>query len=103
MNHKALIKNGIVINPAEAGKDQKKETDEILDLRLEDGVIVEVGANLAARADETIFDASGLWILPGFVDIHTHLRDFEQSDSEDIESGTRAAAAGGFTTVLAMA
>jgi dihydroorotase len=103
MNHKALIKNGIVINPAEAGKAQKKETDEILDLRLEDGVIVEVGANLAARADETIFDASGLWILPGFVDIHTHLRDFEQSDSEDIESGTRAAAAGGFTTVLAMA
>jgi dihydroorotase len=103
MNHKALIKNGTVINPAEAGKAHKKEPEQILDLRLADGVIVEVGPNLTAKTDETIFDATGLWITPGFVDIHTHLRDFEQSDSEDIESGTRAAAAGGFTTVLAMA
>ncbi len=108
-----ILKNGLLINPldprANSGsgktvqKGQEQTQEQTLDIRLADGVITEIGKNLGSATDETVFDASGLWIAPGFVDIHTHLRDFEQSESEDIETGTKAAAAGGYTTVLAMA
>ncbi len=103
MNRTILIKNGKVINPTPAETAQTKANEQILDVRVVDGAIAEVGTGLNAQSDEAVLDASGLWILPGFIDIHTHLRDFEQSESENIESGTKAAAAGGFTTVTAMA
>lgn len=72
------------------------------DLLLRDGVLVEVGPGLSA-AGATVVDADGLVALPGLVDLHTHLREPGREDAETIESGTRAAARGGFTAVHAMA
>jgi dihydroorotase len=71
------------------------------DLLLEDGVIAEVGSGLADGAE--VVDATGLIALPGLVDLHTHLREPGREDAETVESGTRAAALGGFTAVHAMA
>ncbi|MGO2659779.1 dihydroorotase [Mycetocola reblochoni] len=72
------------------------------DIRIEAGRVTELGAGLDARGAETI-DASGLIALPGLVDLHTHLREPGYEQSETVLTGTRAAAAGGFTTVFAMA
>jgi dihydroorotase len=72
------------------------------DLLLRDGVIAEVGAGLSVQGAETV-DADGLIALPGLVDLHTHLREPGREDAETVESGTRAAALGGFTAVHAMA
>ncbi|HVK22493.1 MAG TPA: dihydroorotase [Actinokineospora sp.] len=71
-----------------------------VDLLIEDGVITEIGAGL--KGDEVI-DADGLVALPGFVDLHTHLREPGREDTETIETGSRAAALGGYTAVFAMA
>ncbi|MBD5787534.1 dihydroorotase [Cellulosimicrobium terreum] len=80
---------------------------EPVDLVLADGAIVEIAApGPAAAADRegaVVVDAAGLVALPGLVDLHTHLREPGREDAETIESGTRAAAAGGFTAVHAMA
>ena len=72
------------------------------DVRLADGVVVEVGTDLSA-ADEQIVEAAGLIALPGLVDLHTHLREPGREDAETVQTGTRAAALGGFTAVHAMA
>jgi dihydroorotase len=72
------------------------------DLLLEDGAITEVGGSLD-RAGAEVFDATGLVALPGLVDLHTHLREPGREDAETVESGTAAAALGGFTAVHAMA
>jgi dihydroorotase len=72
------------------------------DLLLEGGVIKETGSGLTADGAETI-DATGLIALPGLVDLHTHLREPGREDAETVESGTSAAALGGFTAVHAMA
>ena len=72
------------------------------DLLLEDGTIAEVGAGLSAQGAEVV-DADGLVALPGLVDLHTHLREPGREDAETVESGTAAAARGGFTAVHAMA
>jgi dihydroorotase len=72
------------------------------DILLEDGVIAEIGEGLAADGAEEV-DASGLVALPGLVDLHTHLREPGREDAETVETGTRAAAMGGFTAVHAMA
>jgi len=76
------------------------------DLLLAKGVIAAVGAEATAAAGErgvTVVDGSGLVALPGLVDLHTHLREPGREDAETIESGTLAAALGGFTAVHAMA
>jgi dihydroorotase len=73
-----------------------------VDVLVRDGVIVEIGAALSATADETI-DGRGGVLLPGFVDLHTHLREPGREDTETIETGSRAAALGGYTAVFAMA
>jgi dihydroorotase len=91
---KLVIKNGRVIDPS-------ANFDRIADVAIEAGVIREVGANLNATGAET-FDASGLIVAPGFVDIHVHLREPGFEHSETIESGSRAAAAGGFTSICCM-
>ncbi len=72
------------------------------DLLLRDGAIAEVGAGLDV-GDAEVVDAAGLVALPGLVDLHTHLREPGREDAETVESGTRAAALGGFTAVHAMA
>jgi dihydroorotase len=89
-----LIKNGRVVDPA-------SRTDRAVDVLLDGERISQVGANLAARGAE-IFDAKGVIVAPGFIDLHCHLREPGQEMSETIETGTRAAARGGFTAVCAM-
>jgi dihydroorotase len=72
------------------------------DVLLDDGVVAELGAGLT-KAGATVIDCDGLVLLPGLVDLHTHLREPGREDAETVDSGTRAAALGGFTAVHAMA
>jgi dihydroorotase len=89
-----LIKNGRVMDPA-------SRTDAALDVLIEGEHISKVGAGLSAPGAE-ILDAKGLVVAPGFIDLHCHLREPGQEMSETIETGTRAAARGGFTAVCCM-
>jgi dihydroorotase len=89
-----LIKNGRVIDPA-------SRHDGVADVWIEDGVIKGVGVNLTVAGAEVI-DATGLIVAPGFIDMHVHLREPGFEHAETIESGSRAAAAGGFTSVCPM-
>ncbi|MDJ0925017.1 MAG: dihydroorotase [Acidimicrobiia bacterium] len=70
------------------------------DVAVADGVIVDVGSDIAAPGESV--DCEGAWVGPGFVDLHTHLREPGQEWKEDIETGSRAAALGGYTAVVAM-
>jgi len=87
-----VIKNGRVIDPASGH-------DAVADVLIEDGLIRGIGQNLSAA--ET-FDATGLIVAPGFIDMHVHLREPGFEHAETIESGSRAAAAGGFTSICPM-
>lgn len=93
-----LIKNGRVINPAasDAG-----ERDARLDVLIDGDRIASMGPTLSAPSAE-ILDAAGWILAPGFIDLHCHLREPGGESSETIETGTRAAARGGFTVVCAM-
>ncbi len=100
-----FIQNSRVIDP-------KTGTDAVLDLIIENGKIVDMGENLAdccqALASEAgssvqTLDGSGLVTAPGLIDVHVHFRDPGFTYKEDIHTGARAAAAGGFTTVICMA
>lgn len=91
---KTLIKNGRVIDPA-------NKVDLVGDLLIDKGKVAEVGRAIKASGVKTI-DASGKIVAPGFIDMHTHLREPGREDAETIETGMAAAAAGGFTTVCAM-
>ena len=92
-----LIKNGRVVDPA-------SKTDRALDVLLDGEKVKEVGpaGKVSAPQNTEVFDASGLIVAPGFIDIHVHLREPGQESSETIETGTRAAARGGFTAVCCM-
>ncbi len=95
-----VLRDGRVIDPS-SGR------DEVADVVLEDGRVALVGAGAASTAregdrDTRVLECRGRWVVPGFVDLHTHLREPGLEYKEDIVSGTRAAAAGGFTTVCAM-
>ncbi len=89
-----LLKNGRVVDPATG-------LDEVADIIIRDGVIVEIGHDLTIPKGETL-DVSEKVVLPGLVDIHTHLREPGREDKETVASGTAAAAHGGFTAVCAM-
>src|SRR5713101_6204141 len=91
-----LIKGGRVIDPV-------AKVDATMDVLLRDGQVAEVALpnKIRGGADET-FDAKGLIVAPGFIDLHVHLREPGQSYKETIASGTAAAAAGGFTSVCCM-
>src|SRR6202030_2979167 len=90
------IKNGRVLDPA-------RKTDAALEVLLDGERIAEVApAGKISARDTEIFDATGLIVAPGFIDLHAHLREPGQESSESIESGTRAAARGGFTAVCCM-
>jgi len=92
-----LIKNGRVLDPA-------TKTDASQDILLDEEKIAEIGepGKIARAGAGEIFDAAGLIIAPGFIDMHVHLREPGQESSESIETGTRAAARGGFTAVCCM-
>src|SRR5213079_1186307 len=82
--------------------DPDSKHDGPADVVIEDGRIIGYGRDLGGRNGEATVDLAGLVIAPGFIDLHTHLREPGAEDKETIASGTRAAAAGGFTTVCAM-
>ena len=91
-----LIRGGRVVDAA-------AQIDKIADVYLDDGVIQKVGEKLEAKdKDDKIIDAKGLVVMPGLVDLHVHFRDPGQTEKEDIETGSHAAARGGVTTVVAM-
>lgn len=90
------LRNGRVIDPLQ-------KIDMAADLCIRDGKIEGIyEPGTAPAADAEIIDASGRWVIPGLVDVHVHFRDPGQESKETIESGCRAAAAGGFTTVCCM-
>ncbi|MEO8349119.1 MAG: dihydroorotase [Acidobacteriota bacterium] len=89
-----LVRGGRVVDPA-AGRDG------VADLLIEDGLVADVGERLSAGGAEVV-EASGLLVLPGFIDLHAHLREPGHEYAETIASGSAAAAAGGFTAVCAM-
>ncbi|MDO8686148.1 MAG: dihydroorotase [Clostridiales bacterium] len=91
---KILIKNGHVV-------DAKSGVDTILDVLIDNGKIAQLGNDLEDTGCDFI-DATGMYVLPGFVDVHCHLRDPGYEYKENIESGTRSAAAGGFTSIACM-
>ncbi|MBN2753854.1 MAG: dihydroorotase [Candidatus Goldbacteria bacterium] len=91
---KLLIKNGIVVDPA-------NKTEEKLDVFVANGKIFKIGRNISDR-DAMIIDAKNCIVAPGFIDMHTHFREPGFEYKETIESGSRAAAKGGFTTVACM-
>jgi len=92
-----LIKNGRVMDPA-------SKTDAALDVLLDEEKIKEVApaGKMAAPQNVEVFEATGLIVAPGFIDLHAHLREPGQESSETIAMGTRAAARGGFTAVCCM-
>ena len=94
--HSLLIKGGRLIDPV-------AKADALMDILLRDGQVTEIAPpnKIRGGADER-FDAKGLIVAPGFIDLHVHLREPGQSYKETIASGTAAAAAGGFTTVCCM-
>lgn len=94
MSSRLLLRGGRLVDPASA-------IDDDLDVLLGEGRVLEVGPRLPARGAE-VADVSGLVVCPGFIDVHAHLREPGREDKETIATGTRAAAAGGFTAVCAM-
>ena len=90
MTSKYLIKNVSILG------------ENTSDIFIEDGKIARIGSSLEAH-DATVMDGEGLIALPGLVDLHTHLREPGQEDAETVETGTQAAALGGYTAVFAMA
>lgn len=98
-----LIKNGTILSP---GTNQQYQGD----IRIKDGIIAQIGIcshekedPLAADDGEEVLDAKDCIIAPGLVDVHVHFRDPGQTWKEDLHTGVKAAAAGGFTTVVCMA
>lgn len=93
---KLLIKNGRYIDP-------KTNIDEKLDVLVQDGKIVDLKKNINLSNGALEIDAHNMWVVPGLIDIHSHLRDPGFPEKETIETGTRAACAGGFTSICPMA
>ncbi len=91
---KLVVKGGRVLDPSQ-------ELDEELDVCIDKGVIKRLERDIFEPEAE-IIDAEGLIVTPGFIDVHTHLRDPGQEYKEDLESGSRSAVAGGFTTLVCM-
>jgi dihydroorotase len=92
---KLLVKGGRIIDPANG-------IDEVWDLLMENGKVVAIEAGIDVD-DATIYDATGKWVTPGLIDIHTHLREPGHEYKETIHTGAESAAAGGFTGIACMA
>lgn len=92
-----IIKGGRVIDPL-------SKRDEVLDIKIEDGKIVEIAKDIeSSSGNEEIIDARGKIVVPGLIDVHVHFRDPGQTHKEDLVTGSQAAIAGGFTSVVQMA
>jgi dihydroorotase len=89
-----LIKNGRIIDPSSS-------VDQVSDLLIENGKVRRIESGIQAPGTPSL-DATGLIVAPGFIDIHVHLREPGREDEETIESGSQAAAAGGFTSICCM-
>ena len=89
-----LIRNGIVIDPASKRQEQA-------DVLIEDGIVKKIAPQITQEADKQI-EAEGCYVMPGFVDLHVHLREPGFEYKETLETGSCAAAHGGFTTICAM-
>lgn len=94
---KVILKNGRILDPS-------TNTDEIGHVILEDEQVVEIGADIPLEDEEAdvVIDCTGLWIAPGLIDLHAHLREPGEDHKETISTATQAAAAGGFTTICCM-
>jgi dihydroorotase len=94
---KLVLRGGRVIDP-------RRGLDAEADVLLADGVVAGIGAGVAQGLgrDVQVIDARGRWVVPGLIDLHAHLREPGQEYKEDVATGTRAAASGGFTAVCAM-
>jgi dihydroorotase len=90
-----LIKNGRLLDPA-------VQTDQVCDILIDNGKIKEISSLIKTSGSVEVIDASGLVVSPGFIDIHVHLREPGQEHKEDIETGSRAAVHGGFTSIVCM-
>ncbi|MBI1736002.1 MAG: dihydroorotase [Candidatus Rokubacteria bacterium] len=91
-----VVRHGRVIDPANG-------IDAVQDVLVVDGAVAQIGPELAAPAGATTIDATGKVVCPGFIDVHVHLREPGFEYKETVATGTRSAAAGGFTAVCAMA
>jgi dihydroorotase len=91
-----LIRNGRVVDPANA-------LDAVADILIDEGIVKQVGPRLSGADGAEVIDATGKVVCPGFIDLHTHLREPGYEYKETVATGTRAAAAGGFTAVCCMA
>lgn len=91
-----LIKDGRVIDP-------RSGIDETLDIMIEKDRITGIGKFQKSEGCTRVIDAKGMIVAPGLVDVHVHFRDPGFTHKEDVESGAKAAAAGGYTTVICMA
>ena len=89
-----LIKNGRVVDP-------ESQIDDELDVLIDNGSIVDIDKTIKTKAQRFI-DAANLVVAPGFIDMHVHLREPGQENKETIQSGARAAAKGGFTSIACM-
>lgn len=96
-NHmKIIVRGGRILNPSD-------KTDIIGDLYIEDGVIKEIGETLKTKeTPDKVINAKGCYVMPGLIDLHVHLRDPGLTYKEDVVTGAKAGAKGGFTTILAM-
>lgn len=92
---KTIFRKGRILDPAQ-------DLDMVGSVVVVDGQVSAVGADIDESGADEIYDCQGLWITPGLVDLHTHLREPGQESRETIKSGTQAAAAGGFTTICCM-
>ena len=92
---KLLIKNGIVVEPS-------KNLQQQVDILIENGKIIRIAKKIELKEKIETIDAKNYVVSPGLIDIHTHLREPGNEDEETIATGTRAAAAGGFTTIFCM-
>lgn len=92
---KTLLYNGRILDPSQ-------DLDVVGSVVIEDSQIVEVGENIKKGGSDDIYDCTGLWITPGLVDPHAHLREPGMQHKETIVTGTQSAAAGGFTTICCM-
>lgn len=92
---KTVFRKGRILDPAQ-------DLDMVGSVVVEDGQVVAIGPDVDESAAGEVYDCQGLWITPGLVDIHTHLREPGQESRETIQTGTQAAAAGGFTTICCM-
>ena len=90
-----LIKNGRIVDPV-------NQADQVADLLIADGKIMQIGQEISVAPNTETIDATGQWVVPGLIDLHTHLREPGYEYKETIRTGTLAAAAGGFTTICCM-